>query len=383
MNGQFWSDKRVLVTGHTGFKGAWLCLWLQRLGAVIAGYALPPPAGASLYHLAQVGGGMESTYDDIRNRQRLQELFDSFSPQIVFHLAAQSLVRKSYVAPLETYEVNVMGTAHLLEAVRSSKSCRVVVNVTSDKCYENREGGYSYRETDALGGCDPYSSSKACAELVTAAYRRSFFESKNLNDVAVATARAGNVIGGGDFAADRIVPDFMAALMTGKPLRLRNPYAVRPWQHVLEPLCGYLTLAEVLWESPRQHEQSWNFGPAPDDMRTVGWIVETLNEFCGNRVSWQVDASAHPHEAQLLMLDSTRARMLLKWKPRWTLERSLQTIVHWYDAYQGGGSINELIMQQIASFEAQSVVDSTQARDRAPLNRVLHTANRRDDARVY
>jgi CDP-glucose 4,6-dehydratase len=347
----FWSERRVLLTGHTGFKGSWLSLWLQKLGAHVAGYAWPPPA-ASLFELASIGKQMTCIHGDIRNTEALQSAFDRFHPEIVFHLAAQSLVRKSYGQPVETFDVNVMGTIHLFEAVRRSSSCRVVVNVTSDKCYQNKEWVWGYREDDAMGGRDPYSSSKACAELVTSAYRSSFFEASPQRPVAVASARAGNVIGGGDFAADRLVPDIMAAFRGGKSLQIRNPDAVRPWQHVLEPISGYLLLAERLWHEPALHAQAWNFGPLVDDVRPVLWIVRRLAEYWGEPVSWTVDQGPNPHEERMLALDSSKARCLLGWKPRWTLEQALRATTHWYKAYGRGEPLRDLVMQQIESYEA-------------------------------
>jgi CDP-glucose 4,6-dehydratase len=354
VNAQFWRGKRVLLTGHTGFKGSWLSLWLQKLGATVAGYALPPESSRSLFALATVGDGMLSVLADIRDLAQLQKSFDDFEPQIVLHLAAQPLVRQSYREPLETYAVNVMGTVHLLEAVRHSASCRVVVIVTSDKCYENNEWPWGYRESDPMGGRDPYSNSKGCAELVTSAYRRSFFETTGARRVAVASARAGNVIGGGDFSKDRIIPDFMAAIEAGTPLYVRNPDAVRPWQHVLEPLSGYLLLAERLWSDPATYAQGWNFGPSPDDIKPVRWIVEQLSECWNGRMSWQVDTAPKPHEANLLVLDSAKARMMLNWKPRWTLGQALQAVAEWHIAHSNGEPLHELTLQQIAAYEANN-----------------------------
>jgi CDP-glucose 4,6-dehydratase len=342
------------VTGHTGFKGSWLSLWLQKTGASVAGYALPAAQTESLFELACVGERMQSTYGDIRDPDMLRKLFDMFQPEIVFHLAAQALVRKSYIDPVATYDVNVMGTVHLLEAVRRSSSCRVVVNVTSDKCYENKEWAWGYRESEPMGGYDPYSSSKGCAELVTAAYRRSFFGGNGGSGKAIASVRAGNVIGGGDFSQDRIVPDCMAASLSGKTLDIRNPNAVRPWQHVLEPLSGYLLLAERLWDDPSRYSEGWNFGPSSDDVRTVRWIVERLNEYRGNRISWVLNSAPKPHEAKLLALDSSKARMMLGWKPRWSLEQALRAVVSWYGAYENGDPLRDFVMQQIAFYEAMS-----------------------------
>jgi CDP-glucose 4,6-dehydratase len=351
MSAQFWANKRVLITGHTGFKGSWLALWLQKLGAIVAGYALPA-AEESLFRLADVEEGMLSASGDIRNAAELRGFFGSFRPEIVFHLAAQSLVRTSYETPVETYEVNVMGTLQLLEAVRKTPSCRVTVVVTSDKCYLNRERIWGYREDDALGGRDPYSSSKACAELVTLAYQASFF-AKDAR-VAVATVRAGNVIGGGDFARDRLVPDIMKSLRMGEPLQVRNPDAIRPWQHVLDPLSGYLLLAEKMWngESTAALAEAWNFGPAMDDARPVRWIVARLATYWGAPLPWVQDQAPHPHEAGLLTLDSTKARSRLGWRPRWTLEDALIAICEWHKACARGESMRQVVMQQIAAHEA-------------------------------
>lgn len=355
MNREFWRDKRVLLTGHTGFKGSWLSLWLQSLGAKVVGYALAAPA-ESLFHLGQVGDGVGNIYGDVRDRAKLHDAIESFQPEIIFHLAAQSLVRKSYAAPLETFEVNVMGTIHLLEAVRANRSCRVVVNVTSDKCYLNKESLRPYVEDDALGGDDPYSSSKGCAELVTSAYRRSFFHTQQHPPcAAIASARAGNVIGGGDFAADRLVPDTMTAIVQGRIPRIRNPHAIRPWQHVLEPLSGYLLLAERLWERPDAYSQGWNFGPAAEDVRPVSWVVRKLAALWGADLSCEIDDGCHPHEAQLLALDSAKARTMLGWQPRWTLEHALHAVTSWYKAYARGACIRQVVLEQIALYESHDV----------------------------
>lgn len=348
----FWNGKRILLSGHTGFKGSWMSLWLQKMGALVSGYALAPADGVSLFKLAAVADGMyASTYEDIRNLDRLSDVIGLFRPEIVFHFAAQPLVRVSYVQPAETFQVNVMGTVNMLEAVRRTRSCRVMVMITSDKCYENKEWVWGYREGDPLGGYDPYSSSKACAELAVAAYRQSFFGAKG-NTVAIASARAGNVIGGGDFSKDRLVPDAMAAMLSGKSLRVRCPAAIRPWQHVLEPLSGYLLLAERLWHSPAQYVGSWNFGPPGEDAKSVGWVLERLSTLLGG-LSWEVDASPTSHEAHLLTLDSAKARVTLGWTPRWTLDAALQAVVEWYLAYKRHANLRDLVLRQIASYEAQ------------------------------
>jgi CDP-glucose 4,6-dehydratase len=363
VSGRFWNGKRVLLTGHTGFKGSWLATWLQHLGAIVAGYALPSAPGASLFELASLAEQMEeSVHADIRDLHSLSELIERFRPEVVFHLAAQSLVRVSYVQPVETYQVNVIGTVNVLEAVRKSNSCRAVVVVTSDKCYENSEWAWGYRESDPLGGHDPYSSSKGCAELVTAAYRRSFFQAADaMLSVGVASARAGNVIGGGDFSQDRLVPDVMTALLKRVPLKVRNPESVRPWQHVLEPLAGYLLLAERLWSEPGQYAQSWNFGPPQEGARPVHWLIERLIGYWGEAVDWERDARPAPHEAHLLMLDSAKARSALGWEPRWSLERALLAVVEWYKAYETGGSLRDVMTHQIVSYESTAYTGEMEA----------------------
>lgn len=352
VNTEFWKGKRVLLTGHTGFKGSWLSVWLQKMGAEVAGFALPPGPCESLFELASVGRLVEtSVFADIRDLEPLSDLMVRFRPEIVFHLAAQSLVRLSYSQPLETYRVNVMGTVNLLEAVRRTDGCRVVVVVTSDKCYENSEWAWGYRECDPLGGHDPYSSSKGCAELITAAYRRSFF-GRGLHTAAIATARAGNVIGGGDFSKDRLVPDLMTSLATGDPLKVRNPDAVRPWQHVLEPLSGYLLLAERLWTDPQTYSQSWNFGPSQDDARSVRWLVERICALWGKEPRWEVDARPAPHEAHVLTLDSAKARAMLGWHPRWALDTALRAVVDWYQAHERRERIHDVVLREIAAYSS-------------------------------
>lgn len=352
MNLNFWRGKRVLVTGHTGFKGSWLSLWLHEAGAIVSGYSLAPSSVENLYELAEVGSSVESVYADIRNLGELKRHFDQFEPEIVFHLAAQAIVRQSYQAPIETYEVNVMGTANVLEAVRNCDSCRVALVVTSDKCYENREWDWGYRECDPMGGHDPYSSSKGCAELVTSAYRRSFFGPSSQRRVAVASARAGNVIGGGDFAKDRLVPDLVNAMRKHSVLTIRYPDAVRPWQHVLEPLSGYTLLAEKLWSSPQRYSDSWNFGPSAQDCRPVRWIIEKVNEFSDDPVSWTVDPCIKPHEAGLLTLDSAKARMALGWRSRWSAETALRSAVDWYRSYRRNEPMRGAVLRDIERYEA-------------------------------
>jgi CDP-glucose 4,6-dehydratase len=344
----FWNGKKVFLTGHTGFKGSWLSLWLSSLGAQVTGYALAPPTTPSLFELARIGELVDSRIADVRDAGLLADTLHEAQPEIVIHMAAQPLVRDSYKIPVETYAVNVMGMIHLLEAVRGCPSVRAVVNVTTDKCYENREWVWGYRENEPMGGFDPYSSSKGCSELVTAAYRNSFFQNSS---VAVATARAGNVIGGGDWATDRLVPDCINALLAGQPIRIRNPYAIRPWQHVLEPLSGYMALARNLYESRDDYAEGWNFGPADDDAKPVEWIVSRLCELWGNGARYEVDAGDHPHEAHYLKLDCSKARMRLGWHPRWNLDQALTEILEWVHVYSSGGDMRRCCQKQIASYE--------------------------------
>jgi CDP-glucose 4,6-dehydratase len=353
MKQEFWKGKRVFLTGHTGFKGSWLSLWLQHLGAEVSGFALQPPTTPNLFELAMVTRGMTSMEGDVRDLQGLRSALTSQRPEIVIHLAAQALVRYSYENPLETFATNVMGTVHLLDAVRSCDSVRVVLCVTSDKCYENREWPWGYRENEAMGGHDPYSSSKGCAELVAAAYRRSYFpvEKHNRHGVAIASVRAGNVIGGGDWAQDRLVPDTLQAFMEKRPVVLRNPHAIRPWQHVLEPLGGYLCLAEKLWESGAGFAEGWNFGPREEDARPVGWVVEKLAGYWGDGAFWQFTEGEHPYEAHYLKLDCSKARGRLQWEPRLSLEQALAWTVAWYRGFQGGQDMCSLTKGQIKDYE--------------------------------
>ena len=351
---EFWAGKRVLLTGHTGFKGSWLALWLQQLGAQVTGYALAPPTVPSLFALARIGELIDSHLGDVRDGATLAEVVAAARPEIVLHLAAQPLVRESYRLPQETYATNVMGTVHLLEAVRRCDSVRAVVNVTTDKCYDNREWCWGYRENEPLGGFDPYSSSKACAELVSAAYRTSFFSAAGAQSgVALATARAGNVIGGGDWAGDRLVPDCLRALLADAPVRIRNPHAIRPWQHVLEPLSGYLLLARRLYEAGAEFAEAWNFGPAETDARPVAWIVERLCGLWGESAGWQLDPGEHPHEANYLKLDCSKARTRLGWSPAWNLGEALEAIVAWTRAYKDGADLRAFTLSQIETYQTR------------------------------
>ena len=348
MNADFWSGKRVFLTGHTGFKGSWLSLWLQSLGSEVTGYALTPPTFPSLYAVADVAQGMTSIIANILDLPKLQETMQAARPDIVIHMAAQALVRQSYAQPVETYATNVMGTVHVLESVRNTPSVKAVLVVTTDKCYENKEEMYrAYHEHEPLGGHDPYSSSKACAELVTAAYRKSFLEQQG---IAVATARAGNVIGGGDWAAGRLVPDILKAFEQNAFVQIRNPNATRPWQHVLEPLSGYLLLAEHLFAQGPAYAEAWNFGPNEEDARPVKWLVDQLALTWGNGAAWLQDPDQHPHEANYLKLDISKAKARLGWTPSWSLQTAIQNITQWHRAWLGQEDMKKLCLYQILQY---------------------------------
>ena len=346
----FWQDKKVLLTGHTGFKGSWMSLWLQQLGAEVAGYSLGPPTTPSLFETAAVGEGMRSIHGDVCDLTGLKRTVSELSPEIVFHMAAQSLVRVSYEDPVLTYQTNVMGTVNVLEAARESRSVRAVVVITSDKCYENQNWYWGYRENDRLGGHDPYSNSKACAELVVSAYRDSFLGGSDARPVHVASARAGNVIGGGDWARDRLVPDAIRAFSEGRILKIRNPRATRPWQHVLEPLRGYLMLAQHLYEQGDAFASAWNFGPKPGDVRPVNWLVERIASSWDSTATWQVDAGDHPHEAQMLQLDWSKAAQLLGWRPALDLTDALDLTIDWYRGLLRGGNARKQCLDQIEAY---------------------------------
>ncbi len=339
------------MTGHTGFKGSWLSLWLQSLGAEVTGYALPPPTNPNLFQNAKVGEAMTSIIADVRDLAALQKAMHAAQPEVVIHMAAQALVRYSYENPVDTYSTNVMGTVHLLEAVRNTQSVKAVVVVTTDKCYENKEWLWGYREDEPMGGFDPYSNSKGCAELVTSAYRRSFLQDKG---IALASARAGNVIGGGDWAEDRLIPDILSAFEQGKLAHIRNPHAVRPWQHVLEPLRGYLTLAERLFEQGPSFAEAWNFGPNDEDAKPVGWIVEQMAKMWRDGAQWQIDKGEHPHEASYLKLDISKARTRLDWHPALRLNEALKLIIDWAKQRQAGADIHQMTVDQINNYQALS-----------------------------
>jgi CDP-glucose 4,6-dehydratase len=358
-----WRNKRVFLTGHTGFKGGWLALWLASKGAIVRGYALDPSTEPSFFTQANLPSLIEDIRGDIRNPQALDAAIMDFAPDVVFHLAAQPLVRYSYLDPITTYETNVLGTARVLDAIRRTPSVRAVVSVTTDKCYENIEDPHhAYAETDPLGGYDPYSSSKACAELVSSAYRQSFFPTARIADhnCAVATARAGNVIGGGDWSTDRLLPDLIRGFLSNAPVLIRRPHAIRPWQHVLEPLMGYIQLAEHLLSEDRaaaaRYATAFNFGPAESDDQPVQWIVEKMAALWSPTATWTLDPDPGPHEAGYLMLDATKARTQLQWQPRLNLETALHWLVDWYKASNTGADMQAFTLHQIAAYESLSTI---------------------------
>ena len=346
----FWDGKRVFLTGHTGFKGSWLSIWLQTMGANVKGYALAPATTPSLFTEANVAIGMESEIGDIRNAEQISSSMVSFDPEVLIHMAAQPLVRLSYREPVVTYETNVMGTINVLEAARKCSNLKAIVNVTTDKCYENREWVWGYRETEPMGGHDPYSNSKGCAELVTSAYRLSFFNTSN--SAALSSARAGNVIGGGDWSDDRLIPDILKSFERNKPVIIRNPSATRPWQHVLEPLSGYLILAQKLFSEGKMFAEGWNFGPRDEDVKTVEYILDHMVDKWGKGASWKLDSSPQPHEAQLLKLDISKATNRLKWYPKWSLKTTLDSIIEWELARLDKNDMREFTSKQIQSYQS-------------------------------
>jgi CDP-glucose 4,6-dehydratase len=353
----FWAGKRVFLTGHTGFKGTWLSLWLYHLGAKVTGYALEAPTNPSLFALTKAARRVDDIRGDILDSDSLKRALAKVRPEIIIHMAAQPIVRLSYQDPPGTFAANVMGTVNLLDAARACDSVRVILNITTDKVYDNREWYWGYRENEMLGGFDPYSASKACSEIVTASYRASFFNPEaygKSHSVAIASARAGNVIGGGDWAADRLIPDFVRAIESHERIRIRNPSAVRPWQYVLEPLSGYLALCEKLYDEGAQFSSAWNFGPDDSDARSVEWIVRKLCSSWPGNAGFEIDEGPHPHEAGYLKLDCSKAKTLLGWAPRWDLGKALSMIIGWNVGFSGGRDPEELCMQQIAEYEVTS-----------------------------
>jgi len=354
VNPSFWKEKRVFLTGHTGFKGGWLSLWLASMGAKVTGYALEPNTNPNFFEVAKVTDDLEQSHiADIRDLVRLQKSIADAKPEIVIHMAAQPLVRYSYANPVETYATNVMGTVHLLESICHVDSVRAAVIVTTDKCYENKEWAWGYRENESMGGNDPYSSSKGCAELVTSAYRQSYFQPEKYlkHQVAIASARAGNVIGGGDWSEDRLIPDAVKAFEAKKTLVIRNPLATRPWQHVLEPLSGYMVLAQALYEEGAKFDGAWNFGPRDDDARLVQEVINLLIKNWGSVANWTQDQKEQPHEAHSLKLDCSKARQYLNWTPRWSLEQAIENITQWHHAYQKQRNLREISLQQISKYQ--------------------------------
>lgn len=349
VNPAFWKGKRVFLTGHTGFKGSWLSLWLQSMGAEVKGFALEPPTTPALFEQASVAQGMESEIGDIRDLSAITASMVAFNPDILIHMAAQPLVRLSYREPVETYATNVMGTVHVLEAARKCSNLKAIVNVTTDKCYENKEWVWGYRENEPMGGHDPYSNSKGCSELVTAAYRSSFFNTSDT--AALGSARAGNVIGGGDWAEDRLIPDILRAFEKKQPVIIRNPLATRPWQHVLEPLSGYLILAEKLYIEGSVYAEGWNFGPRDEDVQPVEWILNHMVQHWGEGASWQLDINPQPHEAQLLKLDISKAAAKLKWQPHWSLAHTLDTIIDWHQYWLKDSDVQQHTIKQIEQYQ--------------------------------
>tara|TARA_R110000787_G_scaffold35490_1_gene91127 strand:- start:3287 stop:4360 length:1074 start_codon:yes stop_codon:yes gene_type:complete len=348
VDGAFWNGKKVFLTGHTGFKGSWISLWLQSMGAIVKGYSLAPNTIPNIFTEADVAKDMESEIGDIRDLDKISNSMSVFNPDVLIHMAAQPLVRLSYLEPVDTYTTNVIGTVNVLEAARKCKNLKAIVSVTTDKCYENNEWDWGYRENEPMGGHDPYSSSKGCAELVTSAYRRSFFNTKDA--VSLASARAGNVIGGGDWADDRLIPDILRAFEKAESVVIRNPLSTRPWQHVLEPLSGYLVLAQALYLNGDEFAEAWNFGPKEEDCKPVNWILDKMAAKWGKGASWNLDIDNNPHEAGFLKLDCSKAANRLKWQPKWSLEETLNKIINWHQLYLNNGDVKEECLKEIKKY---------------------------------
>lgn len=349
MNQKFWENKRVLITGHTGFKGSWLTVWLKKMGVSIVGISKSIPTNPSLFELAAVGEGIKSIFGDIRDYNFLKQIIDETKPEIIFHLAAQSLVKQSYLNPIETYSTNVMGTVNLLEAIKESNT-KVVVNVTSDKCYENNDSLKPFTEDDPMGGYDPYSSSKGCSELITQSFRDSFFYNNLERYISISTVRAGNVIGGGDWAEDRLIPDIFRGIKNKELIKIRNPDAIRPWQHVLEPLNGYIILAEKMWYKKQEFDGAWNFGPNEDDRKPVSWIIEKFSELCNSKIYWSIEKEKL-HESKILTLNCDKAKSKLDWYPKLKIENAIELTINWYEGYFQNKNMKEITESQINEFE--------------------------------
>lgn len=354
MNPEFWKGKKVLLTGHTGFKGSWLSTWLKKLDVNLIGYSKSIPTKPSLFESVNLEKEMISITGDVCDLSHLETVIKDHCPQIIINMAAQSLVRESYKNPTETYQTNVIGTVNLLEAVRHNGQVRVVINVTSDKCYENTGKLTGYSEDDPIGGYDPYSSSKGCAELITSSYRNSFFNPNDFeqHQTAIASVRAGNVIGGGDWANDRLIPDIIRAIMKNEVVKIRNPNAVRPWQHVLEPLNGYLSLAEKLWNDGKDYSEGWNFGPNDDDIKPVSWIIERFSQLWGEKISYESNRNNHLHEAHYLKLDSTKAKNKIGWSPKINIDLAIKWTVDWYKKFKQDKDMRLITEEQISEFSS-------------------------------
>ena len=350
MNESFWKNKKILITGHTGFKGSWLTIWLKKLGADITGFSKSVPTNPSLFETANIEKDIKSVVGDIQNYELLKETISKCEPEIIFHMAAQSLVIKSYSNPIETFSTNVMGTVNLLYAVKETKKAKIVINITSDKCYENNESLEGYSEEDPMGGHDPYSSSKGCAELITKSFRKSFFSSDHENNIGLASVRAGNVIGGGDWAENRLIPDIIRAIKNKENVKIRNPNALRPWQHVLDPLNGYISLAEKLWDDQKKHSEGWNFGPEKNEVKPVSWIIEEFNELWKNKINWVV-GNNELHEANNLILNCQKAKSRLGWNSKMNTETALKLTIEWYRKYFDGENMREVTEEQITKFQ--------------------------------
>ena len=350
MNESFWKNKKILITGHTGFKGSWLTVWLKKLGADITGFSKSIPTNPSLFETVNIEKDIKSVVGDIQNYELLKETISKCEPEIIFHMAAQSLVIESYSNPTETFSTNVMGTVNLLYAVKETKKSKVVINITSDKCYENNESLEGYSEDDPMGGYDPYSSSKGCSELITKSFRKSFFSSDHENNIGLASVRAGNVIGGGDWAENRLIPDIIRAIKNKENVKIRNPNALRPWQHVLDPLNGYISLAEKLWDDQKKHSEGWNFGPEKNEVKPVSWIIEEFNELWKNKINWVV-GNNELHEANNLILNCQKAKSRLGWNSKINTETALKMTIEWYTKYFDGKNMREVTEEQIIEFQ--------------------------------